>query len=484
MIRNMASDVGKTLVGAFAVGSVVQGIRGLANEAERLTDKAAKFGVLPSEIEKLENVARVSGASVAGLNQVLNSAWRRAQEATDGNERYARSFERLGISVDDLKGQNPVEIFMSMADGVKNSTDRMEAFAAVFDVAGEQGREFFQMLERGSEDIERTGEEMGAMGDRTVRAFSTISVSFRKTWSVLKNVSANILAGLLSVGQTVFSVVAGIVFSIADLFRGNIEVFKAMIGMIADIGKAFLRLGNVIKKALKFDFSGAAREFKAAGSDLGNAVKEGYEEATDGIGNMTTRIKANVGGAIENIKDLWSSQTKPPADAQPNLPKLTPEFDAGQSETDRDRERMAKLRLTIAEREWEVRLKQMSAEERLAELERVRAGIARLANDETEEGLRMKMRLLDIEERIREEKEQAARDKEKPEPDKPESDSPELLVAKATGDFLQRVGGGGRTFTGPEGQAVDVAKKQLAVQERIARAVEKPTETPDLSMRA
>jgi|GEM_PF-5934926 len=128
MIRNMASDVSGSIGRMVAVGSVVAGIKGLLNEAERISDVAKKFGVLPSEIQKLENVARISGASVEGLNGVLNASYRRAQEAANGNKTYRDSFERLGVSMDEIKNMSPVEIFNAMADGVKNSDDRMQAF--------------------------------------------------------------------------------------------------------------------------------------------------------------------------------------------------------------------------------------------------------------------------------------------------------------------------------------------------------------------
>tara|TARA_R100000027_G_scaffold54802_4_gene43944 strand:+ start:33604 stop:35118 length:1515 start_codon:yes stop_codon:yes gene_type:complete len=463
-IREMTNDVSKSLAGAFAIGSIISGIKGLLDQAERLADIGAKFKVLPKEIQTLENVASVTGASVTGLNGVLNASYRRAQEAANGNKTYRESFERLGVSVENIKNMNAVEIFYAMADGVKNSEDRMQSFADVFNVAGEQGREFFAMLEMGSAEIQRVGESMGTMSNRTAQSLAKINTDFRSTWTFVKSVGANTLAFLLSVGQTVFSTIAGFAYSLWDTYRGVTNAGVILINTVWDLAKALLRVGNIVKNALKLDFGGAAEEWRQMGKDLGNALNDGISESVQNIKGTVESVKNNFLGAAENIHDIWTEEPKAPKNDP--IPFLLGDEDSNTGNSEKDQ--LAKMRLAVAEKEWELKLKAMKAEERLAELQKARAVFARLANDETEEGLRMKERLLDIEDRIRREREQLDQGPKQNNGDDPAT--PKLHKNQGQTDLLARIGAGVRVqSTGPENQMVSLAKRQLAAQEQIAK---------------
>jgi len=129
----------------------------------------------------------------------------------------------------------------------------------------------------------------------------------------------------------------------------------------------------------------------------------------------------------------------------------------------------------VADKERDAKLRVMSAEERLIALEKERAEAAALANEETEAGLEAKLKMLELDERIAREKE--ALDKQ------------ESVIADSgpnvKGDFLARIGGGGRTFVGPEKAAQSTRERMLSEQKRTNQILENlDLAEPDPTMRA
>lgn len=463
-VREFSKSVSGQFAGVIAFGSIVAGIRSIMNEAERVSDVAAKFGVLPSEIKKLENVASVTGGSMSALNGALNAMWRRAQEAADGNEGYRRSFENLGISVDQLRGKNATEIFNMISDGVQNTTDKSVAFAAAFAVGGEQARELFTMLGMGSEEIDRLGASMGAMSDDTTQRLAKINTDFRTFGNHLKVYGGETIALLVKSWQTLVAYVVGMAPTVMTAVKEMTKPWQAWGQMIGGAISGLGGLSSALIKVFKLDFKGAFEDGKMAGKHLVDGIKTGVETAGSiSIDKIKTQFEEDTDVLASVLGDMWGEHEEREKNRQP--PSF-PEIGAtGSSEQDS----LASHRGRVAEREWEIALKRMSAEEQLAEMLRKQAEYREAANEDTKEGLDARLKELALEERIMRLKDQVEKDSEKGTP----ADNSTSLSS----DFLARVGGGMSGINTPEKAQLDVAKDQLKVQEKMLIALENPPVT-------
>jgi hypothetical protein len=157
--------------------------------------------VLNINVESLQELNYAFGQSGAGAEKVEKGLARLNQQiaaAKDGNEGAQKSFEAMGVSMEQLNNLAPDEILMLLADGLKNAKDPAAALDAVLDLLGKSGLRMAAGLRAGSAELERlrslaskiTAEEAAAndaAGD-TISTLNTRVMGF----------GARMLAGLIN----------------------------------------------------------------------------------------------------------------------------------------------------------------------------------------------------------------------------------------------------------------------------------------------
>lgn len=166
----------RTVALSAAAGAAVTAIAAFQSEmrasiavADRLEDAVGRFqGQVSGEaLQQLGNVASLNGSSVEGVTQSLNFLIKNSQTAIEGNVELQKSFETLGLSVDDLKKLTPDEMFLRISDAVKDAADPAAAYAAVLDTMGRNAGTMIATLALGSKQIKETGKDMGFWADDT-----------------------------------------------------------------------------------------------------------------------------------------------------------------------------------------------------------------------------------------------------------------------------------------------------------------------------
>ena len=120
-----AAKVTAGLLGIAGAATLVT--RETSAYAEEVDRSAAAFGIASDEYQRLRFGFQSLGASSDDLADALGTMTDRATDAMEGAETYKREFQRLGISIDELRDKNPAELFELWADAAQNAEDRNAA---------------------------------------------------------------------------------------------------------------------------------------------------------------------------------------------------------------------------------------------------------------------------------------------------------------------------------------------------------------------
>jgi len=157
---NSFGDVAKKALGGLSLGVVIHEI-GEYTEAtlrwgEETLRSAKKAGVTAEAFTQLSFVAKLSGLSADELSGAfvrMNRSLSLAQTGASGPVRDA--LKALGLTLDDIKGQAPDQVFELIADQLiqlKNPGDQARAAMALF---GRSFTELLPLLEKGRAGIEK-----------------------------------------------------------------------------------------------------------------------------------------------------------------------------------------------------------------------------------------------------------------------------------------------------------------------------------------
>ena len=169
-VKGVLGSVAGMLGMGLGTAAAVRGVKNLIDKMDYIEDTAPKIGVSFGYFQKMQFAAERSGTSFDAVVSSFTRMKKAAGDAAAGQRKAVDTFAMLGISVDQLKGMNPEELFDEVAARLNLMEDpllRDAAAAALF------GRNFTELNNYLDQYIER-GQELEALGgvidDETVLA--------------------------------------------------------------------------------------------------------------------------------------------------------------------------------------------------------------------------------------------------------------------------------------------------------------------------
>lgn len=142
----------------------VEAVEKTAEFGEKMELLSIKTGVSVEEIQKLSYAATLSGSSADDMKMALTHLSRAVENAKDGSEEAQKHFQKLGISMDDVRTKSPDELFKLMADRIKEIGPGSKATALAMQILGRSGANMIPTLIEGREGLEELGEELVDFG--------------------------------------------------------------------------------------------------------------------------------------------------------------------------------------------------------------------------------------------------------------------------------------------------------------------------------
>lgn len=178
----LGSMVGKAaLVGgavSAGVGAAGAALLSLANKAAATADEIDKLsertGINREELQRWKYAAGQSGADIGSLEVGMKKLSGVMDDASNGNKKAVAAFEKLGISVDDLKNKSQEDIFSTLMTGLGDMEQGAERNALGADLLGKSYTEMLPLLNAGGEgmtQLKNRADELGlVMSEEGVKA--------------------------------------------------------------------------------------------------------------------------------------------------------------------------------------------------------------------------------------------------------------------------------------------------------------------------
>ncbi len=161
-LATAAAGIGLAIAGATT--QLFMMANRLTQNAAAIEDFSRQTGIAASELAGLGYIAEQDGASLEALGAGIKRMTRTINDAEDGLQTYIRSFDALGISVDQLSGQSVEEQFYIIAEAMSKVADDSTRAALAQEIFGRGGMQLIPMLDRGREGIEEMADEARELG--------------------------------------------------------------------------------------------------------------------------------------------------------------------------------------------------------------------------------------------------------------------------------------------------------------------------------
>ena len=189
-----------------------------ANYGDEIEKNSQKVGLGFEAYQKWDYAMKISGTDMASCTNGLKTLTNKFDDALNGSKSATESFERLGISVSDLKGKSREEVFSTVVKSLQNVKDETDKAALANDMFGKSGQNLiplFNLTEEELEGLMQEAEDYGmVMDDSAVKASAAFKDSLNKMQSTFTGLKNNIMGQML---PSLTMVMDGL----SDLMAGN-----------------------------------------------------------------------------------------------------------------------------------------------------------------------------------------------------------------------------------------------------------------------
>lgn len=196
--------VGAAAVGTAAVATtkaLINGATATAQYGDEIDKTSQKLGFGTDAYQKWDYALQISGTSMKECSIGLKTMTNKIDDALNGSSNAIGMFEKLGISVDDLKGKTREDIFGMVVSGLQNTSDELTKAAIANDVFGRSGQELMPLFNTTTESTQKLLEEAEkygmVMSESAVKNSANFNDSLTKMQKTIDGVKNKIFAELL-----------------------------------------------------------------------------------------------------------------------------------------------------------------------------------------------------------------------------------------------------------------------------------------------
>jgi hypothetical protein len=268
---------------AVATGRFSHELEQMSVQAQQVEQMAERFGAPRKEIERLRLAAQNSGVGLSQLAKGQQAFYTSLSKIKVGqlnveNVREAKlAFDRLGVSMDDIKGKDPSQVFATVAEEIQKIEDPAKRTQIAFDLFGKQGAAILPALKEFGElaaDFDRLG---GSISEIDFKRFTALEQSFDRLKAAGNSLGQTLLVPFVEL-QKAFNNLG------AEIKGGLVAILAPLATVIADATKPFAVIieiaGRFINVLLRI--AGVAATLLTAFSGLG-AIARIFEGIRDGV---------------------------------------------------------------------------------------------------------------------------------------------------------------------------------------------------------
>lgn len=209
-LRGLEKDVtsfGKSMLGIVGIGGglagLVAGIDNILAKAGQLQDVSDAFNVSAESIQRLASVGVTANLSIEEIGSKLGKLGKAAQDAAGGNTNLAKTFEKIGVTGQQLVSLSPEQLFDKLRESVSSGALAGEELKVVNELLAKDYQRFLPLLRMTAEEYKSLGAASGVLSDTTVSNLDAMNVKWRQFQNTVSTALASIAGGFLDLGTDI-----------------------------------------------------------------------------------------------------------------------------------------------------------------------------------------------------------------------------------------------------------------------------------------
>lgn len=289
---------GKTAVGV--VSTVASGVVALSAEMKKgISDTASygdnidkmsqKMGLSAETYQEWDFILQHAGTSIEGMQSSMKTL---ANAAEQGNG----SFEKLGITQEQIANMSQEELFGAVISGLQNVDDVTERTYLSGQLLGRGATELGALLNMTAEDTEAMRQQVhelgGVMSNESVKASADYADSLQNLQTSISGLSRGAFSEFL---PSVVNIMDGL----SQIFSGNSD---SGVGLITEGINGFMsQLSSMLPKVMDIGSNIILSLIKAISSNLPDVIKGATETVTTFIGGIIEMLPQIIDSGIQVI---------------------------------------------------------------------------------------------------------------------------------------------------------------------------------------
>lgn len=254
---NVASAGAKIFAaGAAATGSLLGAVTHFAESGAQLARVAQQIGISVEALSELRYAAQQAGLSFEDLQNLFKGTDNFLQQVRMGSAEAYQALARLGVSVSDLNGKSPDQIFERLAEALSRVQDPTLKAALAMKVFGEAGLRALPMFAQGAAGIQSLRTEARRLGLQVSTQDANAALALSQAWSTA---IATVKAAVFAIGsalaptlKTTLEIVTGYATAVIGWIRDNRELARTVLAItvgVAAVGAGLVTLGIALQVA-------------------------------------------------------------------------------------------------------------------------------------------------------------------------------------------------------------------------------------------
>ena len=319
-MKSMGKQMAKVgaIMAAVAAGVTIafgKMLKDWAAAGDEVAKMAKRTGWSTEALSEMRYAAQISGTSIDSLEKAVKRMSSTIEDAKDGLETYTRSFDKLGLTVEDVARMTPEEQFWAIANAIAELDDVTMQAALAQDFFGRAGTDMLPMLAAGAQGIaemRKQAHDLGIVFDKEA------AVSAEE----LTDATTDMDAAMNGLKFTIVDELAPVITSlINDHIVPAIQDFRVFIEENEALGQAFMQMANGIVAIVNGII------------DLIGWLKKVDEAIPDELAPLLDFLTGRMGTkAGEQWRALWGTTVPEPAQLLPGIEEkygALPEFQYG-----------------------------------------------------------------------------------------------------------------------------------------------------------
>lgn len=225
-----AAAIGAAAIGAVtvAVGATTAAmgaaISSTAKYGDEIDKQSQKLGISSKAYQEWDAVLKHSGTSMQSMTSTFKTLANASQDATKDQQ---AAFEKLGLSMEQVRSMSTEELFSSVISGLQGMEEGTERTAIATDLLGRGSMELGALLNTSAEDtqamIQAVNDLGGVMSDEAVKAAAAYQDSLQDLQTTFTGIKTKMTADFLP--------------AMSDVMSGLAKVFSGQSGGTEQIQK-------------------------------------------------------------------------------------------------------------------------------------------------------------------------------------------------------------------------------------------------------